>query len=429
MPLLRRLAALLLLPVVLLPVACAPRADAPPATSGTAFDNGLWFDGEGFVPGTWYAVDGTLTRTAPTVITQRIDLQGGHALPPFAEAHNHNLQNAWGVGQAHARYRDHGVMYAAMLCGNGESAQTAREALGPAPGMDVLFASACISSSDGHPLRMARTQPDGTLAPVEDIHDIGYIVMDTVADVARKWPLVRAAQPDLVKAILVHSERPEHRHNPDMHGINGLAPEVLAPLVRRAHAEGLRVVAHTESAADFRTAVEAGVDWIGHLPGYRLWDGMDEADYRLDDASIWLAAEQGIAVVATANLAEFSARGDAAALARAQALQKDNLTRLIDAGVVIAIGSDRYDATSLVEYDYLRGLGVMSDAALLRAMVEHTPRLLFPERRIGRIADGYEAHVLVLDGNPLVDPDAMRRIRHRVRHGRVMDEPRPSASL
>ena len=421
MPLLRRLALLSLLPAALLSIGCTPRADAPPPTTGTAFDNGLWFDGEGFVPGTWYAVDGRLTRTAPAVVAQRVDLQGGHALPPFAEAHNHNLQNAWGVGQSHARYREHGVMYAAMLCGNGESAQAAREALGPAPGVDVLFASACISSSDGHPLRMARTQPDGTLVPVETIHDRGYIVMDTVADVDRKWPLVRAARPDLVKAILVHGERPEHRDNPDMHGINGLLPEVLAPLVRRAHGEGLRVVAHTESAADFRTAVEAGVDWIGHLPGYRFWNGMDESDYRLDDASIRLAAEKGIAVVATANLAEFSARGDAEALARVQALQKDNLSRLIDAGVVIAIGSDRYDATSLVEFDYLRELGVMSDAALLRAMVEDTPRLLYPERRIGRIADGHEANFLVLDGNPLADAGAMRRIRHRVRDGRMVD--------
>lgn len=421
MLLLRRLALLSLLPAALLSIGCAPRADAPPPTSGTAFDNGLWFDGERFVPATWYAVDGRLTRTAPAVVERRIDLQGGHALPPFAEAHNHNLQNAWGVGQAHARYREHGVMYAAMLCGNGESAQAAREALGPAPGIDVLFASACISSSDGHPLRMARTQPDGTLAPVEEVHDKGYIVMDTVADVARKWPLVRAAQPDLVKAVVVHGERPEHRGNPDMHGINGLPPEVLAPLVRRAHEDGLRVVAHTESAADFRAAVEAGVDWIGHLPGYRFWKGMDEADYRLDDASIALAAQRGIAVIATANLAEFSARGDAARLARVQALQKDNLSRLIKAGVVIAIGSDRFDATSLVEFDYLRALGVMDDAALLRAMVEHTPRLLFPERRIGRIADGYEANFLVLDANPLVDAAAMRRIRHRVRDGRVVD--------
>ncbi len=196
---------------------------------------------------------------------------------------------------------------------------------------------------------------------------------------------------------------------------------MLGPLVRRAHGEGLRVVAHTESAADFRTAVEAGVDWIGHLPGYRFWNGMDEADYRLDNASIRLAAEKGIAVVATANLAEGAARGDAGKLARVQALQKDNLSRLIDAGVGIAIGSDRFDATSLVEFDYLRGLGVMGDAALLRAMVEHTPRLLFPDRRIGRIADGYEASFLVLDGNPLVDAGAMRRIRHRVQGGRMVD--------
>ena len=55
-------------------------------------------------------------------------------------------------------------------------------------------------------------------------------------------------------------------------------------------------------------------------------------------------------MIATANLTEGAAHGDSAALA----LQKDNLSRAIDAGVVIAIASDRSDAASLVEFDYLR---------------------------------------------------------------------------
>lgn len=395
--------------------------DAAPGVSGIAYENGRWFDGQRFIAATWYVVDGRLTRQAPGHLGARVDLAGGYVVPPYAEAHNHNLQNAWGVSRMRQAYVDQGVMYAAMLCGNAASTAEAREALGPDPGVDVVFASACISSADGHPLRMARQQPDGSLAPVEDIHDKSYIVMDTVADIERKWPLVVAAAPDLVKAILVHSERPEHRADPAMHGINGLEPGLLAPLVQRAHLAGLRVAVHTESAADFKVAVDAGADWIAHLPGYRFWKGRDEDDYRLDQASVLRAAERGIVVIATANQAVDAARGDAEALGRVQALQRENLRRLLDAGVTIAIGSDHFGGTSLVEHEYLRNLGVMDESALLRALVETTPRLLYPRRRIGRIEEGYEASFLVLDGNPLADPGALARIQRRVRAG----EPAP----
>lgn len=401
----------------------AIESTAGTGASGTAFENGRWFNGREFVADTWYVVNGHMTRQAPGRLNARVDLAGGYVVPPFAEAHNHNLQNAWGVSRMRQTYVDQGVMYAAMLCGDPVSTAAAREALGHEPGVDVLFASACISSSDGHPLRMARQLPDGSQAPVGDVHDKSYIVMDTIADIERKWPLVEAASTDLVKAILVHSERPEHRSDPAMHGINGLEPALLAPLVQRAHQAGLRVAVHTESAADFRVAVEAGADWIAHLPGYRIWKGRDEADYRLDQASIELAAERGIVVIATANQAVAAARGDTAALQRVQALQRANLQGLIDAGVTIAIGSDDFGGTSLVEYDYLRALGIMEETALLRALVETTPRLLYPQRRIGRLEEGYEASFLVLDADPIGDAAALTRIRHRVHAGKMVTTP------
>lgn len=403
-------------------IALAASGSAPAAKATTAltveYRNGRWFDGQGFPHGTWYAVGGVLTQQRPPRIDRFHDLQGRYVLPPLAEAHNHNLQNAWGVQNFHDRYIAEGVQYAAMLCGSAQSAQAARQALAGAP-IDVLQASACISSSDGHPLAMARRNPDGTLAPVEEVHDRAYIVMDTVADIERKWPLVRAARPDLVKAILVHSERPERRVDARFHGYNGLVPELLAPLVRKAHDEGLRVVAHVESAADFSIAVAAGVDIIAHLPGYQFWEGHGEADYRLDDKAIALAARRKIPVVATANAAALLAGEDEAKLARVQALQKENLRRLIAAGVPLAIGSDRFDATTRAEFDYLAGLQVMPMSQLLQAAVEFTPALLFPQRRIGRIAEGYEANFLVLDADPIRDPDALQRIHLKVKRGQA----------
>ena len=47
-----------------------------------------------------------------------MDLRGQVLVPPLAEAHNHNLQTAWGWQQFAQRYLDEGVFYAAMLCGD-----------------------------------------------------------------------------------------------------------------------------------------------------------------------------------------------------------------------------------------------------------------------------------------------------------------------
>lgn len=406
-----------ILAVVALALAAMPARATSVAPVTIEYRDGRWFNGSGFEPGDWYSVDGVLTRQRPDRIGRTHDLQGGYVLPPLAEAHNHNLQNAWGAQNFRDRYVADGVQYAAMLCGNAASAPEARQALGADAPIDVVFASACISSSDGHPLAMARRNPDGSLRPAEEIHDHDYLVMDSVADIERKWPLVRAANPDLIKAILVHSEWPERRGNARYYGLNGLKPELLAPLVAKAHGEGLRVAVHVESAADFRVAVKAGVDIIAHLPGYQFWTGRDEDDYRLDDDAIALAARRGIPVIATANAAVAAAGQDAAKLARVQALQKDNLQRLHAAGVPIAIGSDRYDATVRAEIDYLAGLQVMTMPQLWQAAVERTPTVLFPQRRIGRIAEGYEANFLVLDADPTIAPDALQRIRLKVRRG------------
>jgi imidazolonepropionase-like amidohydrolase len=46
----------------------------------------------------------------------------------------------------------------------------------------------------------------------------------------------------------------------------GLDPRLLRLIVERAHATGLRVSAHIVNGADFRNAVNAGVDEIVHIP-------------------------------------------------------------------------------------------------------------------------------------------------------------------
>ncbi len=72
---------------------------------------------------------------------------------------------------------------------------------------------------------------------------------------------------------------------------------------------------------------------------------------------------------------------------------------------------------------FLHARGFFDAATLLRLWTEDTARTIFPGRRIGRLAEGYEASFLVLDGDPLRDFSAVGQIGLRVKQGRELPAP------
>lgn len=60
-------------------------------TKASALVKGLWFVGGRFESGTFYSVDGIFTRKKPKRIDTTINLEGLFIIPPFAEAHKHNI--------------------------------------------------------------------------------------------------------------------------------------------------------------------------------------------------------------------------------------------------------------------------------------------------------------------------------------------------
>src|SRR5688572_2646215 len=56
--------------------------------------NGQWFDGEEFQSYILYSANGILTKKKPRGDIETLDLANHFVLPPFAEAHNHNLGSA-----------------------------------------------------------------------------------------------------------------------------------------------------------------------------------------------------------------------------------------------------------------------------------------------------------------------------------------------
>jgi predicted amidohydrolase YtcJ len=368
-----------------------------------------------------YAVGGVLSRERPAKVDSIVDLGGGYAIPPFAEAHNHNVHASEGLDSTISAYLRDGVFYIATLSNLPRLTQAIRPRINCPTSVDVIFAHGGITGTRGHPIRVRERLLQMGWYPgftIETLRDHGYFVVDSLPDIERKLPILLADQPDIVKILLLFSEEYEKRKDDDRYfGLKGLDPRLIRPLVERVHRAGLRVFAHVETSFDFRVAVDAGVDVVAHLPGKAQPE-------RIDSAAAIAAARKRISVITTASLVARQPllgggreRFDRTTLLRVRDAQRANLALLRWAGVDVIIGSDGVDDTSVGEVEYLRKLGPYSDADLLRMWTVRTPRVLFPSRRVGGFADGYEASFLVLDGNPLEDWNAIRRIRLRVKQG------------
>jgi imidazolonepropionase-like amidohydrolase len=221
--------------------------------------------------------------------------------------------------------------------------------------------------------------------------------------------------------LLFSNEYARRRTDTTVNGFKGLDPVLVPEIVRRAHAEGLRVGTHIENVHDFRTAVRAGVDIIMHMPGYRWRGAGDSAQFALSEADAAEAARHGTTVVTTLAFGQRAiAPGQTPSQQRRNVLNASNLRVLKAAGVAIAIGSDNYGATSRSEALYLSDLAVFSNLELLKLWCETTPKLVFPRRKVAALESGYEASFVVLDTDPLQDFGSVQRVIRRVKQGYLL---------
>jgi len=411
--LIRLLLALTLLAPALGQAQPAPYQASAPLT--WELKNARWFDGQKIQRGNLYVENGVFVAKKPAKVNRKMDIHGQQVLVnPLAEAHNHNLQTAWGWGQFAEKYIDDGVFYAAMLCGDPAGVAEVKPLAATPAAPDVSFVTACITSPDGYPLAAVLPEPSAEAAAAQNL----IVLVDSPEQAVEHWPAIKARGGSWLRIVLAHSERPELRGRPEAFGRLGLRPDTASALTRLAHADGRKVVAHVESAADFDAALAAGVDAIAHLPGYA--NTLDEAPERfvISDAAAALAARQHTAVITT-TAATGLFKLDAAPLAALREVQRANLAKLQAAGVQLLIGSDVFIGTTRAELHALAELG-LDRATLLRLATRDTPRALFPGRKLGCFDPGCEASFLVLGEDPLADLSTLDMPLLRVKQGRLL---------
>jgi imidazolonepropionase-like amidohydrolase len=398
-----------------------------------AFVNGQWFTGARFEPRTFYSLSGVLATRAPAHIDRTIDLAGGFVIPPFGDSHTHNLDGPFRIDTVAAQYVREGTFYVQVLTNTRTGADQVRAMFNRSCALDVAYANGGVTSTLSHPFLAyeprAMGLPYGTdwRTRASEIRQSrrregdAYWFIDSLADLDAKWPRILAGHPDIIKIFLLDArEHPPAMPDTGLPAGHGLRPSVAPELVRRAHAAGLRVAAHIETARDFETAVRAGVDFLAHLPGYEMTEDQPDSLFEVSNEVAALAGARGVVAnpTLTWNLATSGPQRDSAALVvRRRALARRNIDVLRRAGVHLVVGSDWFGSTAWNEVQALRSLGIWDNLGMLRMWAVETPQAIFPGRPIGVLEAGYEASFLVLPENPLVNFDAVRSISRRVKRG------------
>ena len=392
-----------------------------PVTDNYEFINGKWFDGQGFRDKTFYSVGGMLTGKKPRRF-RSIDLFGKYVIPPFGEAHNHNVETLNKVDALISRYLQHGIFYVK----NPNNLARDRPILAPKinnqQSIDVVFSNGGLTGSGGHPAEIPERVIKRGLWKQSDAEGGFYYTIDNEADLDRKWPVLIATKPDFIKTYLLYSEEYSKRKNdPKFEYWRGLDPALLPVIVKKAHAAGLRVSTHIESAADFHNALLARVDEINHMPGFRFAADVEKhspSEFEISDADARLAARQGTYVATT--LMGATQQTDAMVRRQQDEINSRNLLMLLKHRVKIALGSDSYRDDTVPEALYIHSLRVFDNVTLLNMWCSTTAATIFPQRRIGHLREGYEASFLALLGDPIQDFTNVQKIEMRVKQGELL---------
>lgn len=385
------------------------------------FVNGYWFNGKGFEKMTMYSINGVFEVSPVKQVDTIIDLSGKYIVPPFAEAHNHNI----GTGneeldrKAIKKYIEGGVFYVKIQGNLPMNKETKKQLRINSPGgIDVAFSQGTITATGGMPVMIVEKihpiQGFNKGFSKEQLKDFRYFTVDSEIELEEKWPKIIALQPDFIKTFLWRSNDYEKLKDDTTVFFKGINPSLVPKIVSKAHAHQLRVSAHVTTAADFHAAVVAGVDEITHLP--RFVSGQPNHPITVED--VQLAAQKGIVVITTVAASLFQGgmvKETDRPLARQH--QANDLKLLFEQGVPIAVGSDDIADNSHKEILYLKELGVFDNLALLKLWTESTGKAIFPQRKIGALKEGYEASFLALEGNPLEDFKNVTKIKLRCKQG------------
>lgn len=311
---------------------------------------------------------------------QVIDVSAATVLPGFINAHVHDADQAdnlraWAEGGV-TTVRDEGAR----------------------PGrFEALLNTRASLVGDPH---YARVISAGRVISVEGGY--GELFVDSPEDARQKVLDLLDAGADQIKITLEDGYA-------GVSGLPKLTPEEITAILAAAHERGSKVSGHVTRAEYLAQFVAAGVDDIAHIP----YDPVPEEVWRE-------MVRKGIGLTPTFTVyRNFGAPVSVCV---------ENLRAFVDLGGRVALGNDYGGGPGtfelgipMYEIEMMSRAG-MTPMQILQAGTRQAAWVAGVDNQVGTLEVGKAADVLVVDGDPLRDLQALARIRLVIHAGAIIRE-------
>ncbi len=318
-----------------------------------------------------------------------LDVGGGAILPGFINAHVHdgysesNLR-AWARGGV-TTVRDLGTQF--RWTSSSVSVFADRDRLNADVRNARLVAAGPLVTTVGGYGGYAVTSPEDARDKVNGLIDGGANIIKVAIEdnlQGRRWPMLTLGE---IRAI-----------------------------VETAHTRDIRVAAHVSRSVHVEMALDASVDDVNHMAVDSVSGGL-----------IARMVDRGMAWVPTLELWEGVSRRYGLSWDRIAA---GNLLRFVEAGGIVALGTDYAGYTTPFDLGMpITEIRLMSDAGmtpmqLIEAATRNAAIVCGLGDDVGTLEPGKIADVIVVDGNPLDDLQALGSVLVVVRDGVVIRDDR-----
>ena len=354
--------------------------------------------------------------------TPRIELGSATVLPGLIDVHVHLTSNASdeglnGLVKTTAREGIDGVANARKTL---EAGFTTVRNVGAGGFSDVALRDAINEGEiegprmlvSGPPLGATGGHADDNLLPF-DYHHVSEGAADGPWALRAKVRQNVKYGADLIKfmatgGVLSHGDSVDGQQ---------MTQDEMNAVVEEAHMWGRRVAVHAHGASGIRGAILAGADSIEHAS-------------LIDDEGIRLAKARGTYLSMDIYnddfiLAEGERNGiEPASLDKERQigrLQRANFQKAVKAGVKMAFGTDAGvypHGDNARQFPVMVTYGMTSMQAIQAATV-NAADLLGWSGKVGRIAPGFYADLIAVDGDPAADVHALERVRFVMKGGVV----------
>lgn len=324
-----------------------------------------------------------------------IDYPGGTLMPGLIDAHTH-----LSMDPLLENYLDHmtdpipvlTVRATAMMQKDLKSGVTTCRCCGDKEFLDIACRDAIHQGQIFGPNLLVATR--GIRAP----HGHGYVGysfegIDTIQKAIRENI---AAGADFIKIYITGTLRGDGALP------SFLTREQIRIAIKEAHDAGLRIGAHCVGGTGLDWALELGLDILEH--GYHI------SDVQIEQLSNSIT---GPVITPSPILTDVRVNHLPAELIPGHFKERDEIrgrmSAIIDSGIPYAVGTDGMHGELAQEILYLSDMGAAPIEALRSATLQGA-KVCGIDNKTGSLETGKEADLLVVDGNPLEDLKALKKV-------------------